>query len=104
MGTVLLFAPDNLFVDSSHKMPKGGGRSVSGSGTNSSNNSYVNYSSGSGKAAGYSYSNSNGSSYYNTGSGHGFSTSPAAGTQSSGGQAYGTHYNYNAGTSASKGK
>merc|ERR1712241_509833 len=80
-------------------MPKGGGRTVSGSGTNSAGNSYTSYSSSSGKSAGYSYSNGSGSSYYNTGSGHGFYSSPSGGTKSSGGQAYSTHYNYNSGSS-----
>ena len=50
------------------KMPKGGGRSVSYQGTNSSGSSYTCYEGG----KGYTYSNQNGSSYYNTGSGHGF--------------------------------
>merc|ERR1712105_532252 len=93
------------------KMPKGGGRAASGAGTNSSGNSYTRYSksggsggSGGGKPAGYSYSNANGSSYYNNGAGHGFYRSPSDGTKSSGGQAYSTHYNYNAGTASSKNK
>merc|ERR1712020_475908 len=87
------------------RMPKGGGRAASGVGTNSSGNSYTSYSkSGSGQPAGYSYSNANGSSYYNNGAGHGFYHSPSGGTKSSGGQAYSTHYNYNAGTASSKTK
>merc|ERR1712243_96209 len=92
------------------KMPKGGGRAASGAGTNSSGNSYTSYSKSGGssgggvKLAGYSYSNANGSSYYNNGAGHGFYPSPSDGTKSSGGQAYSTHYNYNAGTASSKNK
>merc|ERR1711964_229521 len=87
------------------RMPKGGGRASSRAGTNSSGNSYTSYSSsGSGQPAGYSYCNANGSSYYNNGAGHGFYHSPSGGTQSSSGQAYSTHYNYNAGTSSSKTK
>merc|ERR1711963_93610 len=86
-------------------VPKGGGRAASGGGTNSSGNSYTSYSkSGGGQPTGYSYSNANGSSYYNDGAGHGFYHSPPDGTKSSGGQAYSTHYNYNAGTSSSKTK
>merc|ERR1712219_48141 len=107
MGPHSLFAAGvspTVLPNFKEKMPKGGGRAASGGGTNSSGNSYTSYSSSnrSGQPAGYSYSNANGSSYYNNGSGHGFYHSPSGGTKSSGGQAYSTHYNYNAGTASSK--
>merc|ERR1711970_312036 len=103
MGSILITIL-LLNLKPSVNMPKGGGRSASGSGTNGSGNSYTNYSTGTGRSAGYSYSNNDGSSYYNNGGGHGFYSSPSAGTPSSEGQAYSTHYNYNAGTSSSKTK
>ena len=69
-----------------------GNNHVTGQYTNSQGNVCTQYSNGS-----YAYDNASGSHYYNTGRGHGFYNSPSQGTQSSGGQQYSTHYNYNQG-------
>merc|ERR1712226_370808 len=81
------------YKDHNFVMP-GGGKSVSGGGTNKGGSTYTNYSDG-----GYSYRNPGGSSYYNTGAGHGFYNNPS-GSYTSGGKGYSTHYNYNTGSSS----
>ena len=63
---------------------------MSNSGTNSQGNDYTAHEGGA-----YEYENQDGSRYENDGDGHGRYESPPDGTESSGGQAYETTYDYN---------
>jgi len=78
---------------------KGTGRSVKSESTNSQGNSCKQYNDGA-----YAYNNTDGSKYYNSGDNHGFYKSPPEGNQSSNGQPYKAHFNYNQGTSTRKPK